>query len=477
MNTEAGPRASAAGNGGMLGFSTLEAERTLESLPLSGTLPPWLSGSLLRTGPARFEVGDSTLSHWFDGLAMLHRFTIGEGRVSYGNRYLQSRAYRAVEATGRIAYSEFATDPCRSLFKRVQTMFSPERSISDNANVNVGRLGERFIAMTETPLPVEFDPQTLEAAEVPPYRAPGQLTTAHPHLDRTGGAMLNYAAKLGPSSSYRFYSVGPDDSEPRIVASMPVSEPAYMHSFGLTENWIVLVEFPFVVNPLSLALARRPFIENFRWKPERGTRFTLIERRTGTVGHRFQGDPCFAFHHVNAFERDGEVVVDLCAYPDAGIVEDFYLERLREGKPMTPAALTRFRLGLDSGQLASQTLCDRDLELPRINYGACNERPYRYVWGTGTGARGWLEEIVKADTEEGTTISWSEAGCYAGEPVFVAAPGAASEDAGVLLSVVLDERLQRSFLLVLDAVHLNELARAEVPHHIPFGFHGQFARS
>jgi len=29
---------------------------------------------------------------------------------------------------------------------------------------------------------------------------------------------------------------------------------------------------------------------------------------------------------------------------------------------------------------------------------------------------------------------------------------------------------------VLDAADLTELARAEVPHHIPFGFHGQFAR-
>ena len=45
----------------------------------------------------------------------------------------------------------------------------------------------------------------------------------------------------------------------------------------------------------------------------------------------------------------------------------------------------------------------------------------------------------------------------------------------MLLSVVLDAEAERSFLLVLDAADLPELARAEVPHHIPFGFHGQFA--
>jgi carotenoid cleavage dioxygenase-like enzyme len=61
--------------------------------------------------------------------------------------------------------------------------------------------------------------------------------------------------------------------------------------------------------------------------------------------------------------------------------------------------------------------------------------------------------------------------------VFVADPGADGEDEGVLLSIVLDGRKGNSFLVVLDARSLEELARAEVPHHIPFGFHGQFARS
>ncbi len=54
--------------------------------------------------------------------------------------------------------------------------------------------------------------------------------------------------------------------------------------------------------------------------------------------------------------------------------------------------------------------------------------------------------------------------------------GPALEDDGVLLSVVLDADAGTSFLLVLDARDLSELARAEAPHHIPFGFHGQFAR-
>jgi carotenoid cleavage dioxygenase-like enzyme len=47
-----------------LGFSTLETETSLDNLPVRGTVPPWLTGTLVRTGPAKFEVGDQRYHHW-----------------------------------------------------------------------------------------------------------------------------------------------------------------------------------------------------------------------------------------------------------------------------------------------------------------------------------------------------------------------------------------------------------------------------
>lgn len=455
------------------GFRSLDRETSVDQLPLTGRLPEWLGGSLLRTGPAKWEVGEQTMRHWFDGFAMLHRFGIADGKVSYANRFLQSRAYRAAEEKGEIVYSEFATDPCRSLFSRVLSVFSPK--VSDNANVNLARLGRRFVSMTETPMPIEFDAQTLETAGVA-YRAPGTVTTAHPHLDRASGGVLNYAAKLGLRNRYRFFLLRPDASKPQLVGELPVREPAYMHSFGLSERWLVLAEFPFVVNPLSIPLSGRPYIENFKWKPELGTRLTLVDRSTGQATGPFETEPLFAFHHVNSFEQNGELVVDLCSYPNAEIVADLYLDRLRSGKPVAEPELRRLRIAPHSGAVRSERLVPEGLELPRINYGGRNELPYRYVWGTGIGPSGWLERIVKADLERGTSSAWEEEGCYPGEPVFVAAPEAGEEDEGVLLSIVFDSRKGNSFLAVLDAGSLDELARAETPHHIPFGFHGQHAR-
>jgi beta,beta-carotene 9',10'-dioxygenase len=451
------------------GFDSLERETRVDRLPLEGKLPDWLQGSLLRTAPAKWEVGGRTMNHWFDGFAMLHRFGIAGGQVSYANRFLQTRAYRAAREKGEIVYSEFATDPCRSLFARVISLFSPK--ITDNANVDMVKLGERYIAMTETPIPVEFDAETLETVGVA-YKPPGMLTTAHPHLDRATGGLLNYAAKLGPRNSYRFFLLRPGATEPEVIAKLPVREPAYMHSFGLTERFLVMAEFPFVVNPISIPLSGRPYVENYRWKPELGTRITLIDRGTGEATGPFETDAFFCFHHANSYEEGGAVVVDACTYGSPQIVEDLYLERLRSGKSADRAELRRFRINLASGEVTSERLAEA-LELPRINYGHRSERPYRYVWGVD-GESGWLDRLVKADVEQRSSIIWKEDACSPGEPVFVAAPDAAGEDEGVLLSVVFDSRSGRSFLLVLDAADLSELARAEAPHHIPYGFHGQF---
>ncbi len=466
------PTTATTAAGPALGFRSLENEVVVDRLEVEGELPSWLQGSLVRTGPAKFEVGERTVNHWFDGLAMLHRFAFAGGDVSYRNRFLESRAYRSARETGELTYSEFATDPCRSLFRRVQSFFDPK--ISDNANVNITKLGADYVALTETPLPVLFDPETLAAAGAA-SPAPGQHTTAHPHLDPATGEGVFYATKFGPRTTYRLFARA-DTRAQREIARLAVSRPAYMHSFALTERYAVLTACPLVVNPPSIPLSGRPFIENFKWEPERGTDVIVFDRHSGDLVARAQAEPFFCFHHVNAWEQGGEIVMDLVAYDDDRIVRSLYLRELREEHPPPEFQLRRYRVPLDGGDVAGETIAP-GFELPRINYSRCNARPYRYVYGTYAPAGSpFLSTIQKGDVADGSTLEWSEDGCFAGEPVFVAAPDAAGEDEGVLLSVVLDTAHETSFLLVLDAAGLGEIARARVPHAIPFGFHGQFLR-
>ena len=445
-----------------LGLTNLDDEIAVEELDLEGELPAWLAGSLLRTGPARWDLGEQTVNHWFDGLAMLHRFTIAGGKVSYANRFLRSKAFEAAK-DGKIGFGEFATDPCRSAFRRVASLFDPE--LTDNGAVNVARIMGKWVALTETPMPVAFDTETLETLGVtgrPPVTFGG---LAHPHGD--GDKAVSMGVHLMGRPAYRLVE---DD---RVVAKLPVRRPAYVHSFGMTERYAVLAEHPYTVNPLKLGLGRRPFIENFVWRPEDGTRFVVLDRRTGEHVGDWHSDAFFVFHHANAFEDGDDVVVDLCAYEDPEIVQALGLQRLRAGGRVPEAHLERFRLR-PGGAVERTRLADEPLELPRIDYGRVNRRPYRYVWGTGAGSD-FFDTVVKADVTTGETSTWRDG--YPGEPVYVGRPGRDEEDDGVLLTVVLEPERGASSLVVLDAATLTELARARVPHHIPFGFHGQFARA
>lgn len=460
-----------------LGFEEPDAEIEVAELPIQGSLPAWLAGSLVRLTPARFEAGDVKLRHWFDGQAMLHGFAIDDGRVSYANRWLRTKQFESIERDGKLAYSEFATDPCRSIFKRITTLFNPRASLTDNGVVNIVKLGDEHLALTETPMPVQFDPETLHTFGVTDWAKdiPGLLTTAHPHGDR--GELINYAAHIGPVNRYRFYTQKPG-GKPQTVADMKVREPAYVHSFGLTDRFFILGEFPYVVNPLDMIRSRKTFMENFRWEPDRGTRFLLFDRTTGELAHTFEAPAGFCFHHVNAFEEGGDVVVDACVYEDASVVQALYLDRLRgEERYVPPPRLLRYRLDLATGTSTHGQLTEIPFELPRIDYGRHNAKPYRYTYGISANDPAEFSNVLaKVDVSDGSFDLWHEPGCYPSEPVFVREPGNQDEDGGVALSVVLDSNSGLSFMLVLDAQDWTEVARAEVPQHVPFGFHGQFFR-
>ncbi|GAA5200964.1 carotenoid oxygenase family protein [Rugosimonospora acidiphila] len=473
MTSEAGAEAEPAQTDHRLGFLSLERELPAVDLPVEGSFPAWLSGSLIRVGPAKFEVGTHRYRHWFDGLAMLHRFSFSAGTVSYRNRFVDSPAYRAARDTGRIAYSEFATDPCRSMFRRFVTVFRTPVN-GRNTNVNVDRFGDEFLAMSETPLPVMFDPQTLSTLGVG-EPAPGQLTVAHPHRLPGSTELISYATHLSAATHYQLYGRAVGDTHQRMIATLPAPRPSYMHSFAVADHFAVLVEFPLVTVPMTIPLSGRPFIENYRWRPERGTRFLVVDLETGRFEGGYRTEPFFAFHHINAFARDGDLVIDVCAYDNADIVRALYLDRLRAEDARVPEATPRrYVLPAGGGEVRTERLGELTMELPRIDYDRRNGRPYRFVYGVGSREPGdFPNQLVKTDVERRESAAWSRPGTYPGEPVFVRTPGDEREDGGVLLSIVLDPSAGTSFLLVLDAAELTEVARAWVPHRIPFGLHGQ----
>ncbi len=219
-----------------------------------------------------------------------------------------------------------------------------------------------------------------------------------------------------------------------------------MHSFALTERYLVLVTFPLVVNPLQLALSGRPFIENYRWKPELGTTFLVFDRASGELVRTCEAEPCFSFHHINAFERGSEIVIDMASYEDASIVDSLYLDRVRTEAPTGVGAGPR-RSATGSPptamRCAKKSSATRRSSCPRSTTASATDAPTATSTGSAPTSDGdspdFVDRLLKIDVENGEELSWFEPGSYPGEPVFVPSPEPdRGEDEGVLLSVVLD---------------------------------------
>ncbi len=458
------------------GFYSQEKEFSLRDIEVKGDIPDWLSGALLRTGPALFSLEHQQYNHWYDGLAMLYKFAFHDGKVDFACKYLQSDAYLKARETGQVCFKEWATDPCQTIFEQFKA-FVVEPELTDNGNINIIQYGDELLATSETPLPLCFDEDSLETREHAHYTdsLEGQIEPSHPHYDREG-RVYSYLLKYGLFSKYQVYRMDPDTMEREVIASIRVRTPAYMHSFAMTENYAVLVEFPFIVRPIEMRFTTKPLIENFKWKPDRGTRYQVIDLKSGNVT-TYHGTAVFAFHHVNAYEENGSLLVDMICYEDASVVEELYLNKLRSNDPThADGKLHRARIPVGgTGDVQLRELCPQKIELPRINYTQYNGRPYKYVYGAGTTQEGdWLDNITRINVETGESMTWFEGHCYPSEPVFALKPGAEKEDDGVLLSLVLDSDAKNSFLLILDAHDLREIGRAYVKEVLPFSFHGNF---
>ena len=468
----------------------LQQETLQQALKVEGKIPEWLSGSYVRNGPVSFKVNGVEIPHWFDGLAMLHAFSFDKGQVNYSNKFLRTDPYKEVFDRGNLYFGGFSTPSKKPVWERIVSFLTPHPGpYLQNANVNVAQFAKKTVALTETPLPVIFDLKTLDTLGAFDY--PDDLPkkdifeSAHPQEDKHTKEMFNYLVHYGKESFYVVYRLNPDTGKREVISKIPVEKPAYMHSFALTQNYIILVEFPLVVNPIDLMLSSKGFIQNFNWKPELGTNFIIVNRKTGEYKTLKDKNAFFAFHHVNALEKDDNIVLDMVTYPDAKIITDVAMhgdiepnakseQKLNETASQTK--LMRYTLSLKELLVNSKAILEKSLEFPRVNE-AYQAYPYQFAYLVNpVSALSSSDErpLYKINTETGETLQWSEPGVMPGEPVFIADPNGKAEDDGVVVTIVLDHFKQRAFLLMLDGKTFKEIARSYTPHQIPEGLHGAF---
>ncbi|XP_048648600.1 beta,beta-carotene 15,15'-dioxygenase isoform X2 [Marmota marmota marmota] len=412
---------------------------------VTGRIPAWLQGTLLRNGPGMHTVGESRYNHWFDGLALLHSFTIRDGEVHYRSKYLRSDTYNANIEANRIVVSEFGTmaypDPCKNIFSKAFSYLSHTiPDFTDNCLINIMKCGDDFYATTETNYIRKIDPWTLETLQKVDYRkyVAINLATSHPHYDGAGD-VLNMGTSIVDKgkTKYVIFKIPATVPEAKrkgksplrhteVFCSIPsrsLLSPSYYHSFGISENYIVFLEQPFRLDILKMATA---YMRGVSWAS------------------------CMAFHREDKNAEVGSNLIKVASTTATALKEK------------------------DDQVYCQPEALYEGLELPRINY-AHNGKQYRYVFAAEVQWSPIPTKILKYDILTKSTLKWGEECCWPAEPLFVPAPGAKDEDDGIILSAIVSTDPQKApFLLILDAKNFTELARASVAVEMHLDLHGLF---
>ncbi|XP_075238183.1 neither inactivation nor afterpotential B isoform X3 [Lycorma delicatula] len=443
-----------------------------------GKIPNWLKGTLLRNGPGSLQVGNENFQHLFDGSALIHRFGIENGEVKYQCKFVETNTFKKNHAAQRIIVTEFGTagvpDPCQTIFHRISVLFNPGEMLSDNANISVYPFGDEFYAFAENSVVHRIDPQTLDSMERVNVSKHVNIVnhTSHPHVEN--GDVYNIGISLSctgpcysvikfPSPVYADINgekrkVKSPFEQAQIVASVPARwklNPSYMHTFGITEHYFVIVE-----QPLSISFT------------------TMLQRQLNNQPMA----PCLKWQ-----SNEQEVNKNI------NYAEMFRGRPLRFVLPLSPPAgswgtnlvtlsgskATAYRFMDNNIFVCPELICDLGCETPRIYYEKHVGKPYQYFYAISSDVD--LDNpgtLIKVDTVQKITKTWCEDNIFPSEPVFVPSPNTKSEDDGVVLSAMIwtNGMENKVGLLVLDAVTWTELGRTEfiTPTPVPKCLHGWF---
>lgn len=450
---------------------------------IEGTIPAALEGTLFRNGPGLLDIHGYPIRHPFDGDGMVNSFAFKDGRAYYRNRFVRTAGYVAERAADRPLYrGVFGTQKPGGLLANLFDL-----KLKNIANTHVIYWGGKLLALWEAAEPHRLDPATLETLGLDYLDGllePGHAFAAHPRLDPGDPGtdqpprLVNFSVKTGLSSTITIHEFAP--SGERITSyAQTIPGFAFLHDFAITPNYAIFFQNPVKFNPFPFILGLKGAGECIQFDPKASTTIIVIPRDGHSPAQHLTAPAGFVFHHANAFEQGGNVLVDSIVYQafptlDEGMgYEDVDFSQVPEGQ------LWRFTLDLTRATVEATNLIPRCCEFPALNPQHVGH-PYRYLYiGAAHQPQGNapLQALLKRDLATGEEQIWSEAPRgFMGEPIFVPHPHGTDEDEGWVLSLIYNAARQCSDLIILDAqaIAAGPIARLQLSHHIPYGLHGSF---
>jgi len=448
---------------------------------VDGQIPLELEGTLFRNGPGLLDIHGYPVRHPFDGDGMVNSIAFKQGQAFYRNRFVRTEGYVAEQKAGKPLYrGVFGTQKPGGVLANAFDL-----RLKNIANTHVIYWGNRVLALWEAAAPHRLDPYTLETLgldDLGGALAPGDAFAAHPRFDPGDQAqgqpprLVNFAIKPGLSTTITLYEF---DLAGHLLQRQARSVPgfAFIHDFAITPHYALFFQAPVAYNPLPYVLGLKGAAECITFRPGQPTKILVMPRGGGAM-QTLETEPCFVFHHSNAFEQEGQIVVDSICYRELPTAEqgDY---RTVDFEAVPAGQLWRFRLDLDRCTVVRETVVERCCEFPGL-HPQRQGRSYRYLYlgaAHAAGGNAPLQALLKRDLVSGEEQLWSAAPQgFSGEPVFVPRPQGQREDQGWLLLLLYNAARRCSELLIFDAedIQPGPLARLLLSHHVPYGLHGSF---
>ncbi|HEY9666380.1 MAG TPA: carotenoid oxygenase family protein [Coleofasciculaceae cyanobacterium] len=470
---------------------------------VDGEIPPELNGTLFRNGPGLLDIFGRPIHHPFDGDGMVCAIAFSNGRAHFRNRFVRTEAFCKEQQAGRMLYrGVFGTEKPGGWLANAFDLRK-----KNVANTNIIYWGGKLMALWEASHPYRLDPHTLETLGIETLDGvlhKGSPFAAHPMIDPGGEGreprLVTFAVKPGLLTTITIYEL---DLAGKVVRQHNHRIPgfAFIHDFAITPNYCLLFQSPLSFNPLPYVLGFQGAAECIKFNDRKPTKIWVIPRDPSSVPlskgvQVIETDPCFVFHHANAFEQGEELIVDSVYYETFPALDHAsnYQETDFDSRP--PGQLCRFHLNLKAKTAKRQLIDRRSCEFPFI-HPALIGQPHHWVFlaavhqPEGDAPK---QAILKINVESGEQEFWSAAPKgFVDEPVFVprtiptSYPPPTSpdrggmkggEDDGWVLVPVYDASCDRTDLVILDGTRINAgpIARLHLKHHIPYGLHGSFTQ-
>jgi len=472
------------------GLATSLLEELDYAPEVEGKLPPGLEGTLYRNGPGRFDRGGMRKRMLLDGDGMIQALRIGPDGVHYRNRYVLTTKYLQESKAENFLYPTWSTQAPNRFWVNLGGR------LGNQAGVTVGCWGDKLFAFDEGQRPYGLTPQGLETLgeEILDPQFSEATYLAHWKMDFVQKEFIHLTLIYGREMKARVTVLNLQGKvKRRHEFSLPRA--VYLHDWLVSDTHFVFVLHPAVVSLsgyLSVILGRRAYADIVKWHPEQGNLIALVSRDSVPSNPElrcFPAEAVWMWHGLNAFERDGELVMDFVgSKSDGGLGrEDSPLFELMRGQapkldPVPFTQIKRYRIDLVSGSLREETLAEKmTYEMPYVNPKlACHAHRYGYFAASHPGELFW-SAVLRLDTKTGHTDTFDFGpGVYCSEPVFAGKSGTElsgdGPEPGWILTQGYDDASKRSFVAILDAENISAgpVARILLSHHVPLSFHGQW---